>query len=268
MPDRTYWHKQTADSALFPDMLWSRPENRAHAGKLLIVGGNLHGFAAPAEAYGQAIKAGVGSCRVMLPDSLHKTVGKLFPEAEFAPSTPSGSFARTALAELLAAANWADGVLLAGDFGKNSETAILLEGFLSHYKGLLVVTQDALDYCLSASGGCLTRPDTVIVVSTAQLRKLAVEARWPVAVTSSIDLMRLIDILHEQTSNHPCSIIVKHLENLLVASAGQISTTKLPHELPVWHTAAGATAAVWWLQNPAQPFQALSCAIHDIIVRS
>lgn len=265
----TYWQKQTAESPLFPDMLWSRPENRAHAGRLLVIGGNLHGFAAPAEAYSHALKAGVGSCRVILPDSLHRTVSKLFPAAEFAPSTPvSGGFARTALAEFLTAAAEADGVLLAGDFGKNSETAVVLEGFLSHYSGPLVLTKDALDYCLHASGGCLTRANTTVVLTIAQLRKLAVEAHWPVAVTSAIDLVPLIDTLHERTTNHPCSIILKHLENLIIAHEGQVTTTRLQSDMSVWRLQAAATAAVWWIQNPLQPFQALSCAAHTLAIHS
>ena len=41
-----YWHKQTAENPLYEDVLWARPENKHGAGKLLVVGGNLHGFAA------------------------------------------------------------------------------------------------------------------------------------------------------------------------------------------------------------------------------
>src|SRR4051794_28288010 len=107
--DRTYWHKQSASKPLYPDMLWSRPENKRQAGKLLVVGGNAHGFAAAGEAYAEALAAGVGTARVLLPDSLQKTVGRVFEAGEYAPSTPSGSFGRRALAELLAMSQWADG---------------------------------------------------------------------------------------------------------------------------------------------------------------
>src|SRR4051812_45465462 len=130
-----YWQKQAATEPLFSDLLWSRPENRAHAGKLLIVGGNAQGLAAPAAAYSAATEAGIGTARVLLPDSLQKTVGRVFEAGEYAPSTPSGSFSRNALAELLAMSNWADGVLLAGDFGRNSETAIMLEQLVAKYEG-------------------------------------------------------------------------------------------------------------------------------------
>ena len=54
-------------------------------------------------------------------------MGKTLEDGEYAPSTPSGSFSTQALGELQAMANWADGTLIAGDIGRNSETAILLE---------------------------------------------------------------------------------------------------------------------------------------------
>src|SRR5689334_2117479 len=99
--DDTYWLKQTSEQPLFPDLLWARPENKRHAGKLLIVGGNKFGFAAPGTAYAAAVKAGVGSCRVLLPEALRRIVGDSLPEAVFAPSNISGSFRQSALAELL-----------------------------------------------------------------------------------------------------------------------------------------------------------------------
>ena len=129
--DKSYWHKQTTDKPLFPDLAWSRPENKRQAGKLLIVGGNLHGFASPAEAYAESVRAGVGTARAMLPDCLRKIVGVLIENAEYAPCTPSGSFSQKALSEVLDPSNWADATLFAGDLGRNSETAILIEKFLA-----------------------------------------------------------------------------------------------------------------------------------------
>ncbi len=140
--DKNFWLKQGSEP-LFPDLLWSRPENKKQAGKLLIIGGNVHGFAAAGEAYAEASKAGIGTARVLLPDSLQKTVGRVFEAGEYAPSTPSGSFSQKALAELLDRANWSDGVLLAGDLGRNSETAILIEHFTEKYQGQLTFTKDA-----------------------------------------------------------------------------------------------------------------------------
>src|SRR6476659_3457494 len=91
------WIRQTSEKPAFPDMLWSRPENKRHAGKLMVIGGHKQSFSVPSRAYSGALKAGAGHVRIVLPDSLQKTVGKALPEAEFAPSTPIGSFGRQAL---------------------------------------------------------------------------------------------------------------------------------------------------------------------------
>jgi hypothetical protein len=258
-----FWHKQTAGKPLYPDLLWSRPENKQQAGKLLIAGGNAHGFAAAGEAYSQAAKAGIGTARVLLPDSLQKTVGKVFEAGEYAPSTPSGSFSQKALAELLAMSAWADATLLAGDFGRNSETAILLEKFITKYSGPLALTKDAADYFINAPGPLLARNDTLLVISFAQLQKLATNARFPSALTFEMDFLRLVDALHEFTRRHQAAIIVKHLQTIFVAVNGQVSTTKLAEDLDIWRVKTAARAAVWWLQNPTKPFEALTSAIAE-----
>ncbi|MEK7153084.1 MAG: hypothetical protein AAB834_03995, partial [Patescibacteria group bacterium] len=82
-----FWQKQVPGKPLFPELEWSRPENRQMAGKLLIVGGNLHGFAAPAEAYALSLKAGIGTSRVLLPSAIQKVVGPSIENGEFAAST-------------------------------------------------------------------------------------------------------------------------------------------------------------------------------------
>lgn len=258
--DRAYWHKQTAEEPLFSDLLWSRPQNRRQAGKLLIIGGNAHGFAAAGEAYQTAISAGIGTARVLLPDSLQKTVGKVFAAGEYALSTPSGSFNRTALAEALAMANWAEGVLIAGDLGRNAETSIFIEQFLQKYDGPLTVTKDGVDYFLKAAGQLLERPDTLLVLSFAQLQKLAGGARYPTAFTFSMDLLRLVETLHDFTARFPAAVIVRHLETVLVGRGGEVSTTQLPGQ-DTWRVATAATAAVWWLQHVNKPFEALTTAL-------
>lgn len=263
---RSYWHKQE-DTPLFPDLLWSRPENRQHAGKLLVVGGHAHGFAAPAEAFAAAEKAGVGAARVLLPDHLRRQLVKLQGPSlsmDFAPSTPSGSFASKSLAELLDAGAWADGVLLAGDFGRNSETAIVLEKLVSKFPGTLVITKDAMDYFTSNSLVVLNRPNTCLVLTIAQLQKLATNAKFTTAITFGMDLLQLVDVLHEFTQQFQASIIVKHLENIFVAVNGQVSTTKTTTDIEdSWRVSTAAHASVWLLQNPAKPFEALTTSLRS-----
>lgn len=257
-----YWLKQANDKPLYPDLLWSRPENRLHAGKLLIVGGHLQAFSTVAEAYSLSLQAGAGATRVVLPDALYKTVGKIFPEAEFVASTPSGSFAQKSLAELLAAASWADGVLLAGDLGRNSETAILLEKFTSKYLGQLTLAGDSLDYFLNAPN-ILERANSTMLLTTSQLQKIAISAKFDQAFTSTMSVVNLAETLHDFTTRFVINIITSHADNLLAAGQGKLSSTKPDSNLGKWQNQLAPAVSVWWLQNPDQTFEALTTAIYD-----
>lgn len=260
--ERDYWLRQAPGKPLFPELEWSRPENRQQAGRLLIAGGNLHGFAAPAEAYDAAVKAGIGTARVLLPDAVQKIVGRVLENGEFAPSTPlSGSFSQKALNDFLAYSAWADAVLLAGDFGRNSETAILLEKFLSKFPAAVTLAKDAADYATSAPHAVLGRPETLLVVSFSQLQRLGTAAKFPRAALFSMDLLRLVEWLHDFTLAHQPYIVTKHLDNILVAAHGRVSSTKLIADLQVWRVRTAAHASVWWLQNPAKPFEALTTSV-------
>lgn len=260
--DHTYWQKQANNQALFEDLLWSRPENKRLAGKLLVVGGNLHGFAAPAEAYDQAAKAGIGTTKVLLPNALQKTIGQLVENTEFAPSNKSGSFSKQALGEWLAFATWADGVLLAGDLGRNSETAILLESFISKYDGQLTITKDSADYFTNQPVGILHRPQTTLVITIAQLQKLCTAAKWPTPIQFSMLALPLAEQLHQLTNTYAVNLVVLHNDLMFVASGGGVSTTSVP-QTDTWRIKTAAHCVVWQIQNPSQPFQALTTAVYN-----
>jgi len=254
------WQKQS-NEPLFPNLLWSRPENKRTAGKLLIIGGNLHNFSAPGLAYDAAVKAGIGSTKVLLPEGLRKTIGAVLENCEFAPMNKSGSFSNKALAEWQDYAAWADGVLIAGDLGRNSETAIVTEQFIKNYSGQLTVTQDALDQFRDNPTGLLSRADTTIVASFGQLQKM-----WP-KVTCDGRVIRYanalaqnVDILHATAKQLPVNFITKQHDDLIVLADQRVSTTKNVEE--VWRVATAAKAATWWLQNPTLSFEALTTSIN------
>jgi hypothetical protein len=258
--ETTYWQKQGSEP-LFPDLLWSRPERRSAAGKLLIIGGNVHAFAAPAEAFMQAQQAGIGTVRVVLPDATKKLVGKLLEHLEYAPSTPSGSFGQKSLAELLDLAAWSDGVLMAGDIGRNSETAILLEKFVAKYPGQLTITKDSADYIVSSPEIVLHREYTLLVLSFAQLQKLASKAGFTSAFTFDMDILRFVSTLHEFTQTYAPHIIVKHHDQMHCAVNGAVVSTKLAEDTDIWRVKTAAHASVWWLQSPSKPLESLATSI-------
>ncbi len=255
----TFWHKQSVGEPLFPDMIWNKPENRAQAGKLLVIGGNAHEFAAPGEAYSSAVRTGVGTAKVLLPMALQKTIGAVLENAEFAPSNKSGGFARTALSEWLSYAHWADAVLIAGDLGRNSETGIVLESFLQKYSDQTIITKDAVDYFYHQPKSLLKRKNTTLVVSFAQLQKLI--APTGIALKFSMTLQQLVEALHVIGQTYATNIVVEHNGIILAASEGKISTTKLADAPETWRVDYAARASVWLLQNPTKPFEALTTSI-------
>lgn len=259
-----YWLKQERAKPLYPDLIWSRPVNKKTAGKLLIVGGNLHGFSSVGQAYSEAVNTGIGTARVLLPNSLQKTVSKLMPEAYFADSTPSGSFAQTALGELQVQAGWADGVLIAGDLGHNSETAILLEKFAAKSSGQITLAKDSVDYFTKTPQIIRSRTNTTFVLTMAQIQLLAKNLHFDKAFKFDINLLNLVELLHEFTYAHKLNIVLKHLDTIFVAVSGQVSTTRTEYaDEESWRVPTAARVAVWWLQNPTKTFEALSSVMID-----
>lgn len=254
-----YWLRQSEDSPLFPDILWSRPESKAGAGKIGIIGGHAHGFGAPGIAYMTSLNAGVGVCRVLLPDAVKKVVRGILPDADFAPSTPSGSFAKLAHSDMQSIANWSDCVILAGDVGRNSETAILLEDFVRNYSGLLSVTHDAVDYFKEIPLQLVDRPDTLIGLSLSQLQKFFINTPTITPITYSMSTPQLVEALHTYTELHPACIATKHNDLLFVSHKGQVVTSKYSEK--VWRVNITARASVFWLQNPSQQFEAVATSL-------
>jgi hypothetical protein len=257
------WLRQTSEDPLFPDLLWARPERNSQAGKLLIIGGNKFGFSAPANAYAAAEKAGSGSTRVLLPQSLKRTVGALM-EADFGSSTPSGSFSRQALSEALDLANWAQGVLLAGDYGRNSETAIMLEGLIRKYQGPIVVAGDGVDYFLNSKSLLLDRKSTALVINLGKLQKLARSNRPSTPVLHNMDLIQMATVLADWTNGVQAAFITAHLENFIVAANGEVSITKINKETN-WQTDLAAYVSVWLLQQPDKTFESLNCSVYEYV---
>lgn len=257
-----FWHQQHSDEPLYPDLIWSRPEQLAMAGKLLIIGGNSYSFNAPAQAFNDSQQSGIGEIRVLLPDSLRSKIGKSFSAGQFAPSTPSGSFSQKALAEFLDISNWADGILLAGDFGRNSETAIVLESLISTSKNHLTFTQDSIDFFMHTSQDLMQRPNTCLVISFNQLQKLTVNINSDLSFSSDMDLIRLVQELNKFTTTYELSLVTQHQNYIFVAAAGKVSSTKILTDSNIWPIKTASFMAVWRLQNKSRVFEALTTAAY------
>lgn len=256
-----YWQRQTLAKPLFPDLEWSKPERRDQAGKMAIIGGNKLGFAAVASAYSDALRTGIGQCRVVLPEALKRAIPTNITDTLFVPTNPSGGMAKDGLPQMQATAAWADSLLLIGDTGRNSETAIALEELLQSTTKPTVITRDAIDLLKSSSELMLTRENTLLVVSFAQLQKLFQAVYYPKILTFSMQLTNLVEALHKFTITYPATIAVLHSENFIIAHDGKVTTTPWQNPMAIWRGSVAAKATAYWTWNPTKPLESTSVSL-------
>lgn len=258
-----YWHKQATDKPLYPDIEWNKPEQRAKAGRLGIIGGNKLGFAGVAEAYSTSLKTGAGDAKALLPEALKKTIPPSFTETVFAPSNISGSLSREALGDMRALGEWSTGILFAGDAGRSSETAIVYDDFIASYDGWMTLTRDAVDLVKQSSSVLVDREKTLFVVSFAQLQKLFQQVYYPRMLTFSMQLANIVDSLHKFTITYPITIVTLHKDHLLVAHGGEVVTMEWGNPMAIWRGNTAAKAATYLLWNQNNPLQAVATAVRE-----
>lgn len=256
-----YWQQQSTDKPLFPDIEWGKPEQRSMRGRLGIIGGNRLGFAGVAESYSTALTTGAGEVRVLLPDALRKSIPSSMTDVVFGPTNPSGSLGKNALAEIQALAQWSTGLLLCGDAGRNGETAIAYSDLIRQYTGQLIITRDAVDLVKNDADALVNRPNTLLVISFAQLQKLFQNVYYPKILTFSMQLMQLVEAVHKFTTTYPVTIAVLHRDTLIVAHDGQVTTTTWQNPMTIWRGVTAARAATYWLWTPSQPLEAVTASL-------
>lgn len=244
--DFDFWQRQTDAHPLFKELEWSRPEQKSRAGQLGIIGGNKLGFHAIAESYETSLATGAGQVRVLLPDCLKKSL-PMIPDAIFGACNPSGSLSADAITEMRALGEWANEVLLIGDAGRNSETAVLYETWIRSYEGPLTVTRDAIDLVKNAPDLLVERPDTMLVASFAQIQKLFSGVYYPKILTFSMQLAQLVEALHKFTITYPCTIVTLHRDQIIIANDGAVVTQEFTDAMRIWRGDVATKAAVWWL---------------------
>lgn len=256
-----YWRRQESSKPLFPDIEWGKPEQRAARGRLGIIGGNKLGFAGVATSYTVALDAGAGEVRVLLPDVLRAAIPSNMTDVVFGASNPSGGLAQDAIDEMRALGMWSSCLLLIGDAGRNSETAIAYEALVRDYQGPLVISRDAFDLIRSGSQQLISRPDTILVLSFAQLQKLFREVYYPKVLTFSMQLMQLVEAVHKFTVTYPLTLVVLHKDTLIVAHGGEVTTTAWENPMAIWRGATATRIACYVMWTPSQPLEAVTTSL-------
>ena len=259
--DFSYWLKQTPTKPLFPDIEWSKPEQKNRAGKLIVIGGHAQGFIAVAEGYSVALDMGVGEVRALIPDSLKKKLPAILAEASLLNINPSRGFCIDAWPDFAAAASWADGILLPGDAGRNSETAILYEKLLDKTDIPITITRDAADLVKNNYSSIVERPNTLLVLSFAQIQKLFSGVYYPKVLTFSMPLNAFVDTLHKFTITYPVTLMVLHNNNLIVSHNGMVSSTTWTDVLAIWRGNVATKAASYWIWHSSKVFESITTSL-------
>lgn len=259
--NQDYWLQQTTEKPLFPEIEWNKPEQKSRAGKLGIIGGNKQGFAITASCADIAGKVGVGENKVLLPASLKNKMPTRPDGVSFAPDNQSGGLGDQSLPDVMALAEWSSGILLTGEAGKNSQTAILYEKFLEEYSGMITITRDAVDLLKNNFASLADRDKTLAVVSFSQLQAMFKGLHYPKILTFSMQLAQLVDNLHKFTITYPIGIVTLHADRIVVAKDGQVATMEWDNPMAVWRGEVATKAAAYWLWNENKQLEAVCSSL-------
>lgn len=179
----------------------------------------------------------------------------------FGASNTSGGLAADAKNDIKALGEWATSILLIGDAGRNSETAILYDNFVADYKGQLTVSRDAVDLLKNSSQALVERENTLLVLSFAQLQKIFQAVYYPKMLTFSMQLSNVVEVLHKFTITYPIIITTLHKDHILIAQGGEVVTTPWDNPMSIWRGQTATRAACYWLWHPSKPIQAIATSL-------
>lgn len=264
----SYWQKQV--KPLFPDLAWNIPEQKT--GQITVIGGNsqsFHSVIRLAEFLDHNFP--LREVSIFLPDALRSQLPPL-PNITFAPSTESGSFAKSF--DLRSSVKTGDFTLLAGDLSKNFATAIAISDAITSLIANnqddaplkpLLLTRDSVDLLAESAAELLKHPRLFLVASMAQLQKVFRAVYYPRMIMLSQPLLPVVETLHKFTLSYPATIVTFHQNQIIVANSGDVTTTPIENTrytpLSLWSGQLAGKIAALNLYNPNQPLKATTAAI-------
>ena len=252
--------KQQVGEPLFPKLLYNRPISRHGAGRLLIVGGRPSYVGEVQAAYALATAAGIGECRVALPDSLVRLVGPS-GTGEFVPSGHGGVLAKISLAELLALLQNYDAACIGPSTGHNSETTLLLESLLQKSELPMIITGDGLVGLGSSIQSITQRPLTTVVCTMPELFKLAGKLGVGIQITAEGGLRNKVQIVADVAAAGLASLVVTGPE-LISVEAGETTVTTITGNASDLTPGFAGVVASLLTQNPNKRQEAVVSACY------
>ena len=262
-PEQKFLTKQGREP-LFPDILWNIPEQKS--GNLLIIGGNSQNFANIARtATFATTNLNFKSVQTLLPDALKSKIPPI-ENILFAPSTPSGSFARSAEKEITNKIDSANFTIILGDLSKNSETAITIAESIKNTNKPILLTRDTLDLLAETAHDFIERRNLFVLATLPQVQKLFRALYYPRPITLSMPLYPLIDALHKFTLTYDNLTLTTFSNNkILTASNGKVVETAIENTtynpLSLWSGDLATKIAELTTYNSTQPLKSTAAAL-------
>lgn len=257
--DLSFWKKQA--KPLFPDLAWNIPEQKI--GTISVVGGNAQSFSGVVRTTEYLTHTfPIKYVNLILPDVLRDKLPSL-ENLNFTASTASGSFAKSRV--LNEYFDSSDFTFLAGDLSHNAETAIAITDAIKDSAKPLLISRDSIDLLAPTASQIIMHHNLILFCSMPQLQKIFRSLFYPRMITLSSPLVPIIETLHKFTLSYPVTILTFHQGNIIVAHAGQVSTTHIVDTnftpISLWSGQLAAKIVALNLFNPGHPFEATTAAI-------
>ena len=251
-----------SDTPLFPTVLFNRPITRTGAGRLLVVGGHAGEFSQPTAIHQLALAAGLGECRVVLPDNLAKFLSGA-PGTYFVASSSSGSLGREALGRILELSEESDAVALGASLSNNSNTTMLIDKLATAIERPLIVFDEALPALRTNLAAVTNNPTSLLILTMPEVFKICGALGIPIQIRPGAGLLAKLEIVATLQAACRCQIAVFSTE-IITSTAEGLVVTPINYRLSMVPAVFYAVLSTFWLQNPGSPHQGLATGAYVI----
>lgn len=258
-----FTHQFQTNQPLYPQALYNRPLTRLSraSGRLVTIGGHKQSFANAAGWSSLAEAAGLGSCELILPDSLQRLVG-FAPGVSFVPATPAGSIAQAAIQSIIQSSEDADGLAFGWDLSANSDTTIALEHLLKLSNRPIALFGDGLIALRQNPQILAANPRNLLILNQTEATRLAGKLGIGLAPHQNMltHKLRLVSALRLEL---PVGVALIGPQLIIATDEGHTVTPVQPIlvNAPV---ALSAILSTWWIQHATNPLIGLTTAAYII----
>ncbi len=252
-----YWQRQNINQPLFPDLFWDQPISQISANNFCLIGGSSTDFKQISLAYDLLQQKKYHQLYVILPNSLRKIFQEQQSNLIFGPSNQSGAFSLETFSLIEDLSLDSDVLSMIGGFTTNSETIILIEKIINDINKIKVISHDAIIDNFQPN-------QTVVIVQFKNLQKLLRNFHYHQAITSSMELTKIIQIIDHFCQQFKLALITEFNQNLIAFYDGKISLTEAKN-IENWETNLNILSSYYLASNYNKIFESITCAVYDFI---